>query len=157
MHGQQNTKSSLPSYVLLFVTSIFILLSHLHVRLPNDLFVSGFPIKILYEFHIFSCYYLSLEFNFFYMKAVVSLLTINTFKPLLRRFIDCLVPSSVLRISNFVITPLPKTVSPLFTTPVYLSPSQVNMSMCISNVSDGFCFLNYIVGRIFLFPSQNLL
>jgi len=91
------------------------------------------------------------------MKVVVSVVTINIFKSLLHRFVDRLIPSSALRISNFVIMPLSKTVNPLLTTPVYLSPIQVNMSMCISNVSDRFCFLNYIVGRIFFFPSRNLL
>jgi hypothetical protein len=37
----------------------------LHVRHPNYLFVSGFPMKIFYDFHIFFLYYLSLTFNLF--------------------------------------------------------------------------------------------
>jgi hypothetical protein len=136
MHGQQNIKSSLHSYVLLLVTPIFILPSHLHVRLPNDLFVSGFPIKIVDKFYIFSCYYLYLEFDFFHMKDVVSVVTINIFKSPLHRFVNRFVFFSASRISDFLIMPLPKTVSPLLTTPVYLSPCQVNMSMCIPNLRE---------------------
>ena len=94
---------------------------------------------------------------FFNTKAVVLVVTVNILKYLLHRFVDRLVSSSALGISNCLIMPLPKTASPLLTTPVYLSPRQVNMSMCIRNVTGRFGFLNYLVSRMFLFPSQNLL
>ena len=94
---------------------------------------------------------------FFYMKAVVLIVTVNILKSSLHCFVDRLISSSALGISNCLITPLPKTVSPFLATPVYLSLRQVNMSLWIRNVTGRFGFLNYIVSRIFLFPPQNLL
>jgi len=112
-HVAVSTESSVHSYVLLLVTSIFILHSHLHVRHQNYLFFSGFPIKLLRELHTFSCCCLSLAFNFFYMKAVDLFVTVNILKSSLHRFVELLVSSSALYISSCLIMPLPKTVSHL--------------------------------------------
>jgi hypothetical protein len=118
---------------------------------------SRLKFSVSFTFSPATTFPLHLIFFFFYMKAVVSAVTVNILKYSLHHSVDRLVSSSALGISNCLIMPLPNTVSPPLATPVYLSPRQVNMSMCIRNVTDRFGFLNYPVSRMFLFPSQNLL